>query len=145
MFRRLVDIARYLIGSIFKKCTMCREIWRSRKIFLSDQNVEVRGYIANFDHLELGIFLFDHKLCGTTLSIRASRFLDLYDGPVFEERLTGTEECPAYCLNEKELRPCPAKCECAYVREALNILVNWNKDSQSRVLPGAENEESTNN
>ncbi|MFC1859728.1 hypothetical protein ACFL9U_17115 [Thermodesulfobacteriota bacterium] len=129
MFERLVDIARYLIGSIFKNCTMCRAVWHSREKFLSDPIVEVTGYMANFDLLELGIFLFDHKLCGTTLSIRASQFLDLYDGPVFEDRLTGTEECPAYCLNEKELRPCHAKCECAYVREVLNILANWNKDS----------------
>jgi hypothetical protein len=44
-----------------------------------------------------------------------------------EERKTGTEECPGYCLHQDELQPCPARCECAYVREIIQIIRNWPK------------------
>lgn len=74
--------------------------------------------------------MFDHvkEKCGTTLAIAAGKFSDIYDGPIFKkERMTGTEECPEYCLNVYELEQCPQKCECAYVREILQILKIWPK------------------
>ena len=125
MFKRLLEKAGNLISTSFKKCSMCTEIWRTRVKFLSDSNITVKGYMANFDRLELGIFLFDHKRCKTTLAIQASQFTDLYNGPVYASRLTGTEKCPKYCLDHNQLKACPEKCECAYVREVLNIVNNW--------------------
>jgi hypothetical protein len=53
---------------------------------------------------------------------------DLYDGPVFEQRKTGTEQCPEYCLRKEELASCPAKCECAYVREIIQLVAKWPKN-----------------
>ena len=85
------------------------------------------GYQVNFDQLDLGFFLFNHLKCGTTLGISAGSFKDLYNGPVFSERLTGTEKCREYCLHEYQLDPCPATCECAYVREILQIVRKWPK------------------
>jgi hypothetical protein len=125
MLKVLKKKARGLLISKFKKCTMCSETWRTREDFLSDSNLIVKGYTANFNHLELGIFLFDHNLCKTTLTIKASEFTDLYDGPAYDTRLTGSENCPGYCLDNNELRICPAKCECAYIREILGIMKNW--------------------
>ncbi len=125
MFKQLLEKTRDLLNTSFKKCSTCAEIWRTRDNFLSDYNLAVKGYMANFDHLELGIFLFDHKTCKTTLAIQASQFTDLYNGPVYKNRLTGTEVCPEYCLDKDEFKPCPAKCECAYVREVLNIVTSW--------------------
>jgi len=127
MFKQLVENIRKLASNVFKKCPMCNVRWRTREDFLSDPNLIVTGYMANFDRLELGIFLLDHMICGTTLAIQASHFLDLYDGSVFSNRLTGTDDCPGYCLDKSELKLCLEKCECAYVRQVLNKIINWHK------------------
>jgi len=111
----------------FKTCSMCGKVWRSRQDFLADQEIICIGYQPEFQDVELGLFQFNHATCGTTLAISASRFTDLHTGPVFEARLTGTTECPGYCLRQDDLRPCPARCSCAYVREVLDRLVRWEK------------------
>jgi len=110
----------------FKKCSVCGFAWPSREDFLSDSAVEIIGYQVNFDHLTLGLFLFNHS-CNNTLAIQAGVFRNLYKGPIFEERATGSEQCPGYCLLQNELRPCPAQCECAYVRQIVQIIINWPK------------------
>jgi hypothetical protein len=111
----------------FKKCTMCGHLWQSRNDFLEDPSTEMIGYQVNFEHLNLGFFLFNHLACGTTMGIPAGSFKDLYNGPVFSERLFGTDQCLEYCLHEDQLDPCPAKCECAYIREILQIVKRWPK------------------
>jgi len=82
------------------------------------------GYQVDFEELMAGLFLFNH-ICGTTLSIKAGDFQDLYDGPLFVERLRGTEKCEDHCLHKSDLRPCPTKCECTYVREIVQVILNW--------------------
>ncbi|MGD8366885.1 MAG: hypothetical protein PVG78_04525 [Desulfobacterales bacterium] len=124
MLRALIRKFRSVREKAFKTCTMCRHPWPCRDDFIDDPSLKVSGYMANFDRLELGILLFDHLSCKTTLSLSADLFRDLYDGPVYTERKTGTDECPGYCLDKEELRPCPAECECAYVRDILNIIVS---------------------
>lgn len=111
----------------FKECTMCGKVWRERGELLSDRDVRVSGYIAHFKELELGLFLFNHESCKSTLAVKAKRFIDLVTGPIFVERMTGREECPGYCLHKNELRPCPAKCECAHVRNVLDRVARWMK------------------
>jgi hypothetical protein len=93
-------------------------------VFLDDPTLELIGYQPNFSELEAGLFLFQHNTpdCGTSLAIEAGRFSDLYDGPIFTESLRGTDKCCGYCVHQSELRRCPAKCECAYVREILQII-----------------------
>ncbi len=118
-------------GPYFKQCPMCGHRWQDREGFLSDPDVRMLGYMANFERLELGLFLFDHQVCGTTMSLKASLFTDLYDGSVYVERQTGTEACPGHCLHVEELDPCPAQCECAYVREVVSICRNWKKAATS--------------
>ena len=59
------------------------------------------------------------------MAVPAGQFQNLYNGPIFEQRLTESEDCPGYCLRKDELRLCPAKCECAYVREIIQIIKNW--------------------
>ena len=73
-----------------------------------------------------GLFLFHHK-CGTSLAIKADAFEDLYDGPMFKEKLLGTKDCGGHCLHKGDLSPCPTKCECAYVREIVQVILNWSK------------------
>ncbi len=112
---------------VFKKCTCCAFSWRSREEFLQDTSLELIGYQVNFEDLKLGYFLFNHLTCQSTIAIAAENFRDLYSGPVFADRLTGSESCPGYCLHDDVLQPCAAQCECAYVREILQIVRNWPK------------------
>jgi hypothetical protein len=111
----------------FKKCSLCGHRWQSRNDFLKDPSTDMIGYQVNFDQLNLGLFLFNHLACRTTLAIPAGNFKDLYNGPVYSERLLGTKECQEYCLHEDQLDPCPAKCECAYVREITQVVRFWQK------------------
>ena len=106
---------------IFARCKVCNQQWPSRDAFIADDGVHLIGYQVNFFQVEKGLFLFNHT-CDATLAIPAGSFADLYDGPIYHERKTGSDECPSYCLYQHELRPCPAKCDCAYIREILKKL-----------------------
>ena len=110
----------------FKQCTSCGFRWSTRDQFLEDPDIELVGYQVNFVELLLGFFLFNHS-CGTTLAVLSEAFEDLYDGPVFSERATGSEECQEHCLHEDDLSPCPVQCECAFVREIIQYIKSWPK------------------
>jgi hypothetical protein len=114
------------ISMLFKRCPMCGASWTSRGHFLADPDVDLIGYQVNFQHLEAGYFLFNHR-CGDTMAIPVLAFRDMYDGPVFIERASGTVECPGHCLREDDLEPCPTHCECSFVREMLQVVKNWPK------------------
>jgi hypothetical protein len=114
----------------FRVCT-CGFSWKTREDFLADPKVSIVGYQVNFEHLREGFFLFNHLEggCYTTMSIHAAEFLDLYTGTIFQDRLTGAFECSGQCLHQSNLAPCPAQCECAYVREVVTLVKNWSKRS----------------
>ena len=114
----------------FKKCSKCGFVWPERASFLDDPNLRLIGYQADFEELMAGTFLFNHT-CKTTLAIKADDFQDLYDGPMFTERMEGTEECGGHCLHKDDLRPCPMKCECAFVREIVQVILNWPKQGSA--------------
>lgn len=111
----------------FKKCTCCESPWFTRDEFMQDENTQLVGYQANFCQLELGYFLFNHLTCESTIAIPAGLFKDLHDGPVFEQRLTGTEFCQGFCVDIKALELCENQCECAYVREVMQVIRDWPK------------------
>jgi len=119
--------------NIFKECAKCGYIWRTQDDFISDSEAEIIGYQVNFKNLELGLFLFNHISCGTTIAVHASQFAALYDGPIFKERHTQQKECPEYCLNKNILDPCVVECECAYVREIIREIRR--KPKQKKHLP----------
>ena len=110
----------------FKRCSNCKFEWDSRDSFLGDRNIVVIGYQANFKELLLGLLYFNHS-CGGTITIPAYYFVDLYHGPIFDERATGNDCCPEYCLRKEELSHCSAKCECAYIREVIQTIKKWPK------------------
>ena len=107
----------------FKKCGYCNKRWPDRNSFLRDPATELIGYQVNSVIPEQGLFLFNHD-CGNTLSLAVANFVDLHAGPIFRTKLTGTDRCPGYCLHSTDLDPCPMECECAYVRELLQLLKN---------------------
>ena len=114
--------------TIFKKCSCCESPWFTREEFLQDENIELIGYQVNFSHLELGYFLFNHLTCESTIAIPAGLFKDLYAGPVYAQRLTGTEVCQGFCKDMEVLEPCDNQCECVYVREIMQIVRDWPKE-----------------
>jgi hypothetical protein len=118
------------VKSVFKTCPHCSGVWPSRREFLHDDSLHLVGYQVDFERLSLGLLLFNHRACGTTLAVRAGEFRDLYDGPVYERHAHGEAPCPEYCLNRSELGRCPAECECAWVREILAIVRGWPKFSE---------------
>jgi hypothetical protein len=110
----------------FKVCPKCAYPWSTRDQFLRDPTLKLIGYQANFKALKTGILLFNHS-CRTTLALQAHDFVDMYDGPVFVERATGSDDCAGHCLHQSDLAPCPARCECAFIRQILQAILDWPK------------------
>jgi len=107
--------------NMFKKCPTCGFEWNDLDAFIDDPEAELIGYQVNFAHLEEGFLLFNHS-CGTTMSCRVGDFWELRGGPVFTECAMGTDECSGACLRPRDLSPCPAQCECVYVRDIMRII-----------------------
>ena len=108
---------------VFKICPNCWFTWRNRDAFLDDDTLTVIGYQADFEELSTGILMFNHN-CKGTLALPVSCFEDLYIGPMFKKKMTGTRSCPGYCLRKSVLNPCPNECECAFVRHLITMLQN---------------------
>ena len=111
---------------MFKQCSMCNCEWDLRDDFLADPEITYLGYQIHFEDLETGWLMFNHS-CGTTLAFPVSIFSNLYSGPVFAESLNATSECPGFCAKSKSMAPCPQQCECAYIREVIQIINQWPK------------------
>lgn len=105
----------------FRICPKCRKSWATRSSFLGDKLVKLNGYQADFRSLEKGLLLFTHLAdsCHSTMGIYVSDFDDMFSGTRYAENKSLTEECPRYCVDEKRMDRCDAKCECAFVREIL--------------------------
>ncbi len=112
-----------LLSKEFTHCPQCKTVWNRRIDFLSDTSTAIVAYNPDFENLEHGNFVFKHYTCCSNIELQVVNFKDLYDGPIYKERKTGTENCHEYCLNSSELRPCPEECECAYVREIIQTLI----------------------
>jgi hypothetical protein len=119
--------AAQLAGPDVKVCPFCRTAWKTRAALLQDGDVALAGYQVNFLNLEKGLFLFNRAPCGTTFSVKVEGFRDLYTGAIVRARRTGEKECPGHCLHTGQLGPCPAACECAFVREILQVIQHWPK------------------
>jgi hypothetical protein len=117
--------------SLFQECLQCGSKWSARDEFLADTRVEIIGYQVDFDDLSAGTFLFSHS-CGAALSLSVRYFNGLYEGTIFTGRITGSHDCPEYCLYPDQLDKCSARCECAYVRNIIDIIKKWPKKA-SRV------------
>ena len=112
--------------AVFSKCSSCGGEWPSRAHFLEDPDMKIIGYQRDFDDFAADTFLFRHT-CGATLALVVRHFNGLYEGPIFQQRVTGSEERPGYCLYQDRLDKCAARCECAYVRNIIDIIRKWPK------------------
>lgn len=111
----------------FKRCSVCSHLWRSREGFLSDPSVRFLGYQADLSQTELGLFVFLHDSCGTSMGIKADEFTDLYDGPVFSEPSSGSHEAAQYFLDENDLLPLVTDPAHSYVRDTIQTILGWEK------------------
>ena len=116
-------------STMFLKCSTCGHQWESREDFISDPLVKLIGYQVNFEDLQSGFFMFNHlaETCRTTISLRTGLFSDLYHGEIFRERLTGSSECPGYCLYRNNLQSCPARCDCNFIRGVMQAILKYPK------------------
>ena len=116
----------------FKVCMTCSASWKTLEDFLSDPELKLVGYQVAFEDLEEGLFYFNHRRqnCGTTLAIPVKDFTALSLRPIVTCRTTPQEECsPGLCVRQGSLEPCPVACECVWVREIMQVVLNWKKQS----------------
>lgn len=113
----------------FRVCPSCQYVWENRNDFLSDPDVKVVGYQVNYDDPDSGLVLFNHQvpMCGTTLMIEVLAFSDFYHGPICEDLLENTAQCPGYCRNMYSLERCAQECKCTFARDILQIIRDWPK------------------
>lgn len=112
-------------NDLFKTCPGCFVTWESMEAFLADPHLELNGYKADFKELEYGMFFFTHGIqpCRSTMTLMVNDFKSLYTGKTYTENKALSAECPRYCIDEKQLARCDALCECAYVREIMQIIL----------------------
>jgi hypothetical protein len=130
MKRLMLYIARTDNLMVFERCPSCETAWPTREDFLADPGVDLIGYRVSFADLLTGLFLFQHR-CETLVTLHVGEFADLYEGPMFSIPRAGVMECPGYCLRMVDLRPCPVRCGCAFVREIIHLIDRWPKRAQA--------------
>ena len=117
--------------SPFKVCPMCSKKWDRLDAFLADPTVNLKGYQANFDSLEEGLFYFVHndEGCGTTMAIPVKAVKKLSDLPLLAPSAGHPPKgCKGLCLNEHDLSNCPETCNCKWVRDIMQTIRNWKKN-----------------
>ncbi|MEW5774722.1 MAG: hypothetical protein AB1916_14490 [Thermodesulfobacteriota bacterium] len=108
----------------FASCPMCSREWKDLDAFLSDPDLRIDGYEADFERLEWSLFYFTHLRpgCGSTFTVEAEHFFCLYDGAKYTERRVFKDDCPQLCLDTTQLDRCDAFCECAFNREVIQVI-----------------------
>jgi hypothetical protein len=120
---------------IFKSCAFCKKSWKSRDEFLSDTDITLLGYQPHFKNMEEGLFLFNHQVCTSTLSIISHKLRDLYTGPLytsdkFNSDKLNYDDCPDFCLFKYKMQGCLQQCERAFVSEVIQIITMWKKEEK---------------
>ena len=120
----------------FKVCPKCKFEWKTRDEFLSDRSIYIIGFMADLKDFDKGAYLFNHVLsnnkCSSTLALRVPCFLDLYDGPVFEELKAGSDECSGYCARIDVLERCRVNCRNAVAREIIQKISSILSSNRNR-------------
>ena len=119
----------------FKRCSYCNKVWYTRDEFLSDSEIQLVGYQPHYKNMEEGLFLFNHLICTSTLSIVSQKFSDLYTGPFYTSNKLNDDQlnyddCPDFCLFKNKMKGCLQQCERAFVSEIIQILSMWKKEKK---------------
>jgi hypothetical protein len=112
----------------FMVCQMCGDLWQSASAFLRDALVLFVGY-QQASVNSVGVLLFSHLRCGTTLSLPADALAQFSRGPVLRDSCAPRGRWDDdYCLARKGNRVCPPQCPCAYVAEITRLIWGWSKE-----------------
>ena len=112
--------------SSYKTCNACGTMWKDRSDFLSANDVTYIGYQDFVEEGILGLFLFNHVSCGTTLALEAKRLRDLHGGDMVAGEQHSPDNPPPSCLAHRNGASCPPACECSYVHElSLKLSGEW--------------------
>jgi len=127
----------------FKRCSYCQETWYNRDEFLGDSKIQFVGYQPHYKNMEEGLFLFNHLICTSTLSIISQKFQDLYTGPFYTSNKLNDDQlnyddCPDFCLFKNKMKGCLQQCERAFVSEIIQILSMWRKRSKVEENSGSD-------
>lgn len=109
--------------SPFMTCSTCGKQWQSRDQFVDDPNIKIIGFQVNLEAPDNSLYLFNHNQpedsCGSTISIHVSHFLDMYDGPIYNEIKFGSETCRKHCFKINDMERCNNSCRNAVAREVM--------------------------
>jgi hypothetical protein len=107
----------------FKTCPTCDRRWSTRQDFLDDPEVVLVGYQSFIQDAVLGLFLFNHTVCESTMSVHGGRFEDLQQGPIYALRTGRVPRSEGeVCLASEADADCPHECECGYVARVVQAL-----------------------
>lgn len=112
----------------FKNCNFCDHSWATRGEFLTDPALEFIGYQSFIHDGVLGLFLFNHQPCKTTLALSAKLFADLHGNRIYESRDEFDTAAPE-CLSSASGRECPVACECGFVRKMIGHIKEQAKNA----------------
>ena len=112
----------------FKSCTKCDTIWEDVQSFIEDPNLKLNGYLPDFDQPGNGLIIVTHKIpdCGSSFSLRASLFRELYKGPDYKEHMTAQPGCEGKCFIYDDYSKCSNHCDMRWVRDVM-LLINSNE------------------
>lgn len=107
--------------------------WDTFERFISDKDIYLSGYQAHATDPGKGLFLFAHDVrdCFSTLVIKVETFQEIIDRTQkLEPFLVSQENCPGYCENVTELRPCHnVNCKGNAIRQMMVDIINLKKAS----------------
>ncbi len=115
-------------SAAFKTCPCCRTVWLSKNDLLRDRSIRYLGFQAGADGRLPGMFLFNHRSCGTTLALDVPALEDLSRRPVLGLSQCSTGTSPEYCLAKSRSEPCPLYCACEFVADVGRTVRAWPKD-----------------
>lgn len=120
----------------FRICRSCGARWATLLAFLEDATVRVVGLQVAGHVPDANILIFEH-VCGSTVSVRASRLRFLLADPqdgAGRPTLFGSELCRGFCRSLDDFSTCDRSCANARDRRVLQIVLRI-KDEGRVPLP----------
>ncbi len=113
-------------------CSSCNWSWNHPGEVLSDTDLTLVEYLANFKDFRKGIYLFEH-ICGGRIELPVSRLLNPHN---LIRSLAGLQACPGLCFHSKVLAECRAECEGSLYRKVAGRIVKKQSGrvAQKRVI-----------
>lgn len=124
----------------FKTCPLCSTSWYTIDDFIRDSEIEVIGYQPHPEKTGAGLFIFGHRHCNSSISVQLEALSDLQVcltqdadsvyiiGPDMIQEENSTEVCYTNCLRKTDSSNGNKRCECAYVREVIQLIKHLPKN-----------------